>query len=132
MNLIHAKIQNILSEQSLSITQLDFAGHTLKMMSLSLSELKSGDKVILSVKPTNVAIGKSFFGNVSYSNQFRAKIIKIDNGKLLSSIKLEFEKSIIESIITLDSAKKMDLKVDDEVTIFIKASDLFINEVIND
>lgn len=132
MNKIPATIQNIVTEDSLSIAQLSYAGYNFRMMSLSLSDLKLGDKVILSVKPTSVAVGKNFNGIVSYSNQYNAKIIKVDNGKLLTSLKLDFEGIIIESIITLESSKKMELKENDEVIFFIKASDLFINEVVKD
>ena len=42
------------------------------------------------------------------------------------------EDILIESIITVDSSKRMDLKENDEVTLLIKASDLSILEVIND
>ena len=59
-------------------------------------------------------------------------IISIENGKLLSTIKLDFFDTIIESIITLHASQKMNLKVGDHVTAFIKASEVAISEIIDD
>jgi len=133
MNKIEAIISQIDNIDNLNIVQFDFLGTSLKMMSLDLSEnIKVGQKVILIVKSTNVLMAKNFEGMLSFSNQFKAKVEEVDNGKLLSSISLKVKEKNLESIITQSSSCKMDLKKDDEVTVLIKASDLSIYEVIND
>lgn len=133
MSQIKAIITCIDSVESLNIVTFDFHGTALKMMSLDLSEeIGVGRKVILAVKPSHIAIAKEFSGIVSYSNQLKATIHSCDNGKLLSSIKLRIEDVMLESIITLDSVLKMDLKAGDEVTAMIKASELSIVEVLDD
>jgi len=100
-------------------------------MSLGLNdEIFVGKEVILGIKPTHVAIGKDFSGLVSYANQIKATIISCEHGKLLSSIKLSVDDVVLESIITLESALKMDLKVDDDVTMMLKASELSILKVL--
>ena len=101
------------------------------MMSLDLSDdIKIGTKVKLITKPTYIAIAKEFSGILSYSNQLKAKIKELENGKLLSSVKLQIEEFVLESIITFESSQIMDLKVGDEVTAFIKASELSILKVL--
>ena len=101
------------------------------MMSLDLNEkVDVGCQVILTAKPTHIAIAKEFNGNISYSNQLDAKIIEINNGELLSSIKLSTGDATCESIITKKSSIRMNLQVDDNVTLFIKASELSIKEII--
>lgn len=131
MSQIKAVITHIDSVENLNIVKFDFCGHSLKMMSLGLSdEISVGKEVLLGIKPTHIAIGKDFSGLVSYSNQIKAKIISCEKGKLLSSLKLSVEDVVLESIITLESTIAMDLKVDDDVTMMIKASELSILKVL--
>lgn len=133
MSRIKATITRIDSVESLNIITFDFYGTVLKMMSLDLSkEIEVGRKVTLAVKPSHIAIAKEFSGMLSYSNQLKATIHSCDNGKLLSSIKLHMEDVMLESVITLDSVLKMDLKAGDEVTVMIKASELSIMDVLDD
>jgi len=131
MSKLIATIKQIDSVDSLNIVTFDFNGTILKMMGLDLNEnAKVGKKVSLNMKPTSVAIGKEFSGIVSYSNQLDAVIDSINNGELLCSIKLSVYDNFLESIITVESSKKMDLQVGDKVTAFIKASELSIAEIL--
>lgn len=133
MSKILATIKDVKTVDSLNIVTFDFFGNELKMMSLELSKnIHIGTKVLLGVKPTSIAIAKSFSGEISFSNRLTGKIVSVDNGELLSNIKVEIATSIFESIITKQSSLNMDLKVEDEVSVFIKASELLIVEVYND
>ena len=131
MNTLIAKVTQIKSIDNLNIVKFNFADTTLSMMSLDLSDrVKVGAKVKLSTKPTHIAIAKDFSGEVSYSNQLHVKILHVENGELLSSIKIQIEDTILESIITRDSSQRMNLHVNDNVTAFIKANELSIVEVL--
>ncbi len=132
MSQIKATITQIDHIDNLNIVTFDFYGHSLKMMSLELSDdIKVGKEVRLGIKPTHIAIAKDFSGVVSYSNQLKATIQGIENGQLLTSLKLDLNgDTVLESIITLNSSEKMDLIIGDEVTAFIKASELSILKVI--
>lgn len=131
MNTLIATVTKIDTIDNLNIVNFEFSNQTLSMMSLDLSDdIKIGTKVKLITKPSYIAIAKEFSGILSYSNQLKAKIIELENGKLLSSVKLQIEEFLLESIITFESSKKMDLKVGDEVTAFIKASELSILKVL--
>ena len=132
MNKIEAIISQIDNIDNLNIVQFDFSGIKLKMMSLDLNEnIKIGQKVILVAKATNIILARDFEGMISFSNQIKAKIESIEEGKLLCSVTIKAKNSYFQSIITQASAKKMNLKKDEEINIFIKASDLSIEEVIN-
>jgi molybdopterin-binding protein len=127
------KVKEIEYCDSLHIIRFDFRGEVLSMMSLDISDnIKIGTRVKLVVKPTHIAIAKKFSGDVSYSNQLPCTIKSINNGKLLSSIKLSVYDTVLESIITVNSSQKMNLKVGDEVIAFVKASELSIGEVLDD
>ena len=128
-----ATIKKINSIDNLNIVEFDFHGLTLKMMSLDLNaDVQVGKKVKLSVKPTNISIAKNLIGEISLSNQIVATIENLENGQLLSSVSLKVHNTILESIITVDSSKRMNLQIGESVTILIKASNLSIAEVLND
>ncbi len=131
MSSIVAKVTQIDSVDSLNIVKFESNSETLSMMSLDLDEqIKVGSYVKLVIKPSHIAIAKNFSGEVSYSNILKTTIISCNNGKLLSSIKLRYQDTTLESIITLDSSKRLVLKEGDEVFAFIKASEISIGEVL--
>lgn len=133
MSQLVATIKKINSIDNLNIVEFDFNGLTLKMMSLDLNaDVQIGKKVKLSVKPTNISIAKNLIGEISLSNQIVATIENLENGQLLSSVILKINDTILESIITVDSSKRMNLQIGESVTILIKASNLSIGEVLND
>ncbi len=133
MSQLVATIKKINSIDNLNIVEFDFHGLTLKMMSLDLNaDVQVSKKVKLSVKPTNISIAKNLIGEISLSNQIVATIENLENGQLLSSISLKVHNTILESIITVDSSKRMNLQIGESVTILIKASNLSIAEVLND
>ena len=67
---------------------------------------------------------------MSYSNKLNCVIQSLENGELLCCIHLKIFDTILESIITVNSSKKMNLKAGDNVTAFIKASELSISEIL--
>ena len=103
-----AIIKKINSIDNLNIVEFDFHGTTLKMMSLDLNEdVQIGKKVQLSIKPSNISIAKNLKGEISLSNQIIATIQSLENGQLLASVILKINETILESIITVDSSKRM-------------------------
>jgi len=130
MTKLVATIIEVENVDNLHIVKFDLDGIALTMMSLDLHvDMSIGTKVTLGVKPLHVAIAKNLSGLISYSNQIKSKIVSIDKGILLSSIKLKVKEFGLESVITTDSLDEMDLHVDDEVLILIKANELSIVEV---
>jgi len=127
MNHILASVKNIQNVQNLNIVTFKVENEFLKMMSLELQEdLKLDSKVSLTFKSTSLAIAKNISGELSYSNQLLCEIISIEAGELLSVIKLRFKEFNLESIITRDSQKRMQLKRGDRVLALLKSSDLSI------
>lgn len=128
-----ANIKEIQTVDTLNIVTFDFFGNELKMMSLELdSTITKNTKVLLGVKPTSVALAKEFSGEISFSNKLQGEIVQIDMGELLCNVKIEIANIIFESMITKKSAQKMQLALTDQITVFIKASELSILEVYDD
>ena len=130
MNKLRAKVTNIKNVDNLNLVNFDYNGFNLAMVSLELANnIKIGTVVSLSIKSTQITISKEVSKNISYSNQIKDKIKHVDNGKILSSITFI---SGLESIITLNSSKKMNLQNNEEVLLFIKETELSILEILND
>ena len=131
MNYIVATISQIQSLDSINVVSFTVQSHVLKMMSLELdSNLQEGVKVKLGAKSTNVSIAKAFSGELSISNQLPCKVSDLELGELLCRVKLSFLEGELESIITKDSALRMNLQKDDVVNALIKSSELSIVEVL--
>ncbi|MGB6018077.1 MAG: TOBE domain-containing protein [Sulfurimonadaceae bacterium] len=131
MNKLSATITDIQSADTINIVSFDVAGQPMRMMALELNESVSvGTKVLLGAKATNIALAKELNPMMSISNQLPVKIERIDLGALLCSVKFMFEGHLLESIITRESALKMQLAVGDEIVALIKSSELSILEVL--
>lgn len=128
MNKIPATIIDIKSCDILNIVEFQFDIFKMSMMSLQLSNLHVNDKVILTVKPSSVAIGKNLSGDLSYSNQLKGEIKSIKIGNLLCFLEVYVGDTIIQSVITKNSANRLNLEQNDKVVCIIKASDLSILE----
>ncbi len=132
MSKINARVSKITNQNSLHIVEFESHNQTLCMMSLDLNKnVKVGAEVKLVVKPTHIVIAKEFSGAISFANRLNAVVSSIENGALLSSVKLDFFGSVLESIVTLESSLEMELKVGDEVVAFIQASELSIGEIVD-
>ncbi len=127
MNQFSATVTKIEHIDNLHLVSFRLGNQTIKMVSLELNELLELNKTVkLSVKSTNISIAKNFTGLISYANQLSGKVTDIDNGRLLSSIKLDVEGFGLESLITLEASLYMELCVDDSVTVLIKGSEVFV------
>lgn len=89
---------------------------------------KIGELMILGVKATHLSItnAKELTGALSFDNRLRAKIVSIEDGEILSSLCLEIEGFLCESIITMRSKERMNLKIEDEVVVLINSADISI------
>ena len=131
MNHIIARITKIESVDNLNLVTFDFHGRALKMMSLDLREdIQVAKEVLLTIRPTHLMVAKKLSGKLSISNNIPVKVISIEDGKLLSSVKVTCNDIILESIMIVESIAHMELKVSDDVRIMIPESELSIVKVL--
>ena len=132
MNSIKTQITSISTLNNLNIIESKTHNDTLTMMSLDLPEsLKKDSLVKLAIKPTNIMLAKEKIGAFSCENRLEAKIINIEKGELLCNVTVEYLQSTLEAIITLNAANAMQLKENEDVTLLIKASDIYIKEILS-
>jgi molybdopterin-binding protein len=131
MNILEAKVKNIQNIDNLHLVDFEFENQTLRMVSLELNhKIDVNVYVRLQFKPTSVTLAKDFSGLISFSNKIDTTIENIQKGKLLSVVKIKTKTSSFESLVTTDSINNMNIKKDDKIIAFIKASDLSIKEIL--
>ena len=127
MNQFNATVKKIEQVENLHLVSFEFGNQTIKMLSLELDKLLALESSVkLRVKSTNIAIAKNFTGLLSYANQLNAKVTHVNNGILLSSIRVKVEGFELESLITRNASLEMELSIGDEVTVLIKGSEIFV------
>ncbi len=129
-NEIKATVEEIFKSDFLHVVKFDYDSIKLSMISLELPNIQIGDKVLLSVKPTHVSLSKLYPSKTTISNILLSEVIEVKNGEVLSAVLLKIGESMLESIITLETSKKLALKAGDEVYILFNSSELFIKEVL--
>lgn len=131
MNYIRARVSNIQNSGALHLVDFIAESQTIQMMSLELNKkVQIDSELILAVKSTNIALSRDISSTLSISNQLQVKIKDISHGELLSSVKFEFVGSLMESIITKESALKMDIKIDETFIALIGANEISISELL--
>lgn len=130
MNRVKVTVKSI--EESEGITKIisNFASNYLTAITLELwQNIKIGEEAFFVFKETEVGIAKEFKGQVSFPNVLDGKILDLDIGKILSKVVLRVENIKISSIITTSSVGKLNLEINDYVKIFIKATEVSIEEI---
>ena len=131
MNHISAVITDIKSVDSINLVSFEVEEEQLRMISLELpNTLCIGSKVVLGAKASHITIAKELNNEISISNQLRVIIENIQHGELLCSIKFRVAGSLLESIITNESALRMGLQEGKSIVALIKSSELSIVEVL--
>jgi len=135
MNTITAEILTIQSVANLNLVHAQTQYDKLTMMSLELNpSISQGSVVKLAIKPTNIILANENAATdatqLSCENTLNATIIKIEKGALLCSVMLEYLQKSFEAIITLNAADAIKLQEGQNVIMLIKASDLYIQEIL--
>lgn len=127
MNRVEAVITAIGSQEGITIVAFEAEGQPMKMMALEISgELAVGSAVALGIKASSIAIAKALEGQLSISNRLETTVESMIKGRLLCSVKLRFGSALLESVITSESAERLQLQPGDSVTALVKASELSI------
>ncbi len=130
MNQINAVITDIKTHDGITIVSFEAARQPLRMMALELDDtLRVGATVVLGAKASNIALAKGSVEMLSISNCLECVVESVENGVLLSSVKLRFGASLLTSVITGDSCKRIGIRPGDRVTVLIKASELSVLEL---
>ena len=121
---------NIKNIDDLNLEEFDFNGIILTMISLNLKDIFIGSIVKLVVNSNNIILAKNYNKNLSISNEIKAKIIEMEIGELLTSIKVSAFNNTFTAITTTKQAKQLNFQINNDVSILVKASQFAIKKVI--
>ena len=131
--MIEAKVCEI--NEFKGISSLKFATEFGKLTMVSLeipANLSINSRVKVGFKSSEVILSLEKLQNCSLSNEIGCVIQNIAIGEILSVVKLKALNSddIFESIITSASAKRLNLSQNLQIYAYIKATSLYVDEVL--
>jgi len=132
MNRLKGIIKKITSHEGISLVNIEVLETSFGTVVLDTAEscsyLRVEKNITVAFKETEVAIGLSNLGDLSMANQLACNIETIEIGKVLTKINLTCRGHHLSSIITSNSAKRLNLKVNDNVIALIKANEISLIE----
>lgn len=131
--MIEAKVEEINEFKGINALKFGAKFGKLTMVSLEIpANLSINSRVKLGFKSSEVILSLEKLQNCSLSNEIGCIIQNITIGEILSVVNLKALNSddIFESIITTASAKRLNLSQNLQIYAYIKATSLFIDEVL--
>ena len=89
-------------------------------------ELKAGKKAVFLFKASSVIVAKNGELKLSATNQIKGVVSEVKDGAVNSEIIIDAKGDKISAIITKHSSEHMHLKVGDNVTAIIKATQIIV------
>jgi len=130
MNKIRVIVKSIEEVEGITKITSSFASNNLTAITLELwQNIEINQEAFFVFKETEVAIAKKFEGQVSFPNVLDGKIIDLDIGKILSKVVVKVENLKVSSIITTSAVEKLNLKINDDVKVLIKGTQISIEEI---
>ena len=129
MNTLTGKIVKIASSGEIGQVHVDVNGAIFTSILLDVNSfgITVEDSVKLLFKANEVLIATKE-SQVSAKNAFLGKVIKIEQGLILSEVTLEFQESSIKSIITTNSLQTLNIKEDMTFLWFVKANEVTLQK----
>jgi molybdopterin-binding protein len=129
MNALSGKIVKIASSGEIGQVHIDVNGAIFTSMLLDVNSfgITIEDNVKLLFKANEVLIATKE-SQVSAKNAFLGKVIKIEQGLILSEVSLEFQDLSIKSIITTNSLQTLNIKEDMTFLWFVKANEVTLQK----
>lgn len=129
MNTLTGKIVKIATSGEIGQVHVDVNGAVFTSILLDVNSfgITNEDSVKLLFKANEVLIATKE-SQVSAKNAFLGKVIKIEQGLILSEVTLEFQESSIKSIITTNSLQTLNIKEDMTFLWFVKANEVTLQK----
>ena len=132
MNKLQGEIASISTEGNLSMVGILYRNILLKTIIIekpgSVPYLRTGNKINILFKETEVVIGHDTDHKISLQNRIPCTIIKIERGKLLSKIILSCFSEEIVSVISTHAVEQLNLSIGKNVIAMIKTNEIMLSE----
>ncbi|RXZ44885.1 TOBE domain-containing protein [Crenobacter cavernae] len=88
--------------------------------------LATGQTVTLGFQEAEVSLARELAGTISLRNALPCTVTRVERGRLLSQVTLDFQGTTLASIVTTRSADRLALAPGVEVTALVKANEMAI------
>jgi len=110
------------------LVDVDVNGHGFSAMLIESASnplwLQTGNEVDIVFKETEVTLAKGLSGKISMRNRMMCKVLEIDRGALLSTIKMQFQEYVISSAITTRAIDSLQIVLGEEIEALVKANEI--------
>ena len=128
MNILQGTITAIEFNDHVSLVDVDVSGDSFTATLLETPEeatyLKTGSKVQVMFKETEVSLAKDLQGMISLRNRFFTTVREVRSGAILSEVVLDYRGHAVSSIITTRSIRRLDIKPGDRLEAMVKANEV--------
>lgn len=89
-----------------------------------------GVAVELGFRETEVSLAKELAGRLSLRNRQPATVLKLEHGRLMTQVELQFRDWRIGAVITRGSAERLELAIGDQVEWLVKANEMTVSDAL--
>lgn len=134
MNRLPGTLLSFDCEGPLTLADVDVDGARFTAMLLSPAGppagWASGITVELGFRETEVSLAKELSGRLSLRNRQPATVLKLEHGRLMTQVELQFRTWRIGAVITRGSAERLELQVGDRVEWLVKANEMTVSDAL--
>jgi molybdate transport system regulatory protein len=133
MNKLTGTITQIQQSGAILLVDVDINGQSFSALliesALQPQWLQKGNAVDVVFKETEVSLAKGLSGLISMRNRMVCRVLQVNQGELLSNVKLQFQNVEITSAITTRSVNSLQIKVGDEIEALVKANEISLMKI---
>jgi molybdate transport system regulatory protein len=128
MNKLTGNISQIQKSGSIILVDVDVNGQCFSALLIESATppewLQTNNTIDLVFKETEVSLAKNLTGKISLRNRMICRVMQIDKGILLSTIRLAFQNFILMSAITTRSVESLQISVGEEIEALVKSNEV--------
>jgi molybdopterin-binding protein len=133
MNKLTGTITQIQQSGAILLVDVDINGQSFSALLIESAMqpqwLQKGNTIDVVFKETEVSLAKGLSGLISMRNRMVCKVLQVNQGELLSNVKLQFQNVEITSAITTRSVNSLQIKVGDEIEALVKANEISLMKI---
>lgn len=132
MNELQGIIESIDHDEDMSLVNIRTEAGIMSALILetpvTADYLKTGRKVTVFFKESEVAVAKNLAGEISLRNRFESTVKKIRTGGIMSEVTFDLNGKDIVSLITKKSLERLSLKEGEKAEWLIKATEVALRD----
>jgi len=129
MNAFQGTITSITGRGAISLVKVLLKDTQVSALFINNSDqvqFSEGEQVRVIFKETEVILAKGDVSAISLQNKFSGKVKAIESSDVLSKVKIDSTIGTIQSIITSNAVKQLNIKLGDEVHAMVKTNEILL------